>query len=154
MPILDAEGRCLEVQSVGRDITDYRRTQQQVALSEARLRMALESAHQGWFDMDVQAGTFEFSPHYPRMLGYTPEEMKSNYQNWLAHVHPDDRATALAMAQSLTTGRQETAHAEYRRLTKSGDWLWLSTWGCIAERAANGKPKRVVGVTVLRETKK
>ncbi len=113
--------------------------------SEERLRLALNSAHQGWYDLNPQTGEATVSPEYARLLGYEPTEFNSSLQNWLDNIHPDDRAGAqLVLEGTLATGK--SAEVEYRRRLKSGDWIWLSSVGEIVKRDADGKPLRMIGI--------
>jgi PAS domain S-box-containing protein len=66
------------------------------------------------------------NPTYERMLGYTPEELKStvSYQQ----IHPDDRAVVTQAAQrALETGVGESV--EYRMQRKDGTFITLESHG-------------------------
>ncbi len=112
---------------------------------EERLRFALATARQGWFDLDVPTGTVAASPEYAAMLGYSPNEFTATYQQFLDSVHPDDRAAVHAAFQRGMANDQPVEHT-YRRSTKAGDWVWISTVGRVIERGAGGQPLRAIGV--------
>ena len=112
---------------------------------EERLRIALDVARQGWFDLNIQTGAVEVSPEYARLVGYEPAEFGSDFGTWLAHVHPEDRAALMtAFNEALKSGK--AIEHSYRRRTKSGDWLWMDSVGRVIERDREGQPLRMIGV--------
>ncbi|MDP1595830.1 MAG: EAL domain-containing protein [Methylotenera sp.] len=118
-----------------------------VSLSEEkeRLRLALISADQGWFDLNVGTGQVLVSPEYPAMLGYDPATFHSNLQEWLANIHPEDIvAVREAMQKCLRDGGPESM--DYRRRTSSGDWLWINSIGSITEWDQSHRPLRMIGI--------
>jgi len=113
--------------------------------SEERLRIALHAARQGWFDLDVQTGAAEVSPDIEEMLGYEPGEFVATFENWVENVHPEDRPVLLA-AYRNSLERGEAVTIEYRRRTKKGAWLWLSSTGRIVAYDSAYKPLRMIGI--------
>jgi PAS domain S-box-containing protein len=142
--ITDLAGeRC--VVAFAADTEDASRTEQALRESEERLRLALTAANQGWFDLDIATGAIVVSPEYPRLLGYEPDSFRSDLQNWLDNIHPEDsQAVADAYRQCLETGGPCTM--EYRRRHQSGQWLWLHTVGKIIGRDDQGRPTRMIGI--------
>lgn len=113
--------------------------------SEERLRLALDTARQGWFDLDLASGATVVSPQYAKLLGYEPAEFNSSLDNWLDNIHPDDRpGVHAALDRALAT--DITADVEYRRQTRLGDWIWLSSVGRVVARDGAGKPLRMIGI--------
>jgi PAS domain S-box-containing protein len=141
----DPDGKPLRMCGTHTDITDRRLAQQQLIDSEKRLNMALRIARQGWFEANIQTGQITVSPEYPRMLGFDPVEFNSNLGNWLANVHPDDLPRLKESLQlALDTG--EVREMIYRRLSKSGEWLWIDSVGQVTERDPSGRPIRLTGI--------
>src|SRR5439155_22036496 len=58
------------------------------------------------------------SPASRQLFGTAPEEMLSDYELWLQHVHPDDRELVRAAIAQLSLHKQPVTH-EYR-LNQSG----------------------------------
>jgi len=113
--------------------------------NEERLNLAMMVANQGWFDLDIQTGEVIVSDEYPRLLGYSPAEFNSSLQEWQQNIHPDDKESVLSLFQQcLETG--ESKSMEYRRLAKSGKWLWLNSIGEVVERDDSLRPLRMVGI--------
>ena len=112
--------------------------------SEERLRLALTSSKQSWFDLDIPTGVVAVSPEYVRMIGYDPVEFQSNIQGWIDGIHPEDRDGVLKVfRECLATG--DTRSMEYCRRTKAGDWLWMNSIGKVIEWDSEHKPLRMIG---------
>jgi len=75
VPLVDAQEKCVEFQSVGRDITEQKRAEQALRASEQRLRdIAYTSADWIW-EVDAQ-GRYTFAAdNIEALLGYRAEEI-------------------------------------------------------------------------------
>jgi len=145
VPLRDKSGTIVSWVGMYRDFHDRMQAQEALRLNEERLRVALSAANQGWYDLNVRTGEVIVSPEYPRLLGYDPREFVTSLQNWFDHIHPDDRsAVQKAFQDCLVSGGP--AVMEYRRSTKSGDWIWLSSSGKIVEFDEDHKPLRMTGI--------
>lgn len=127
------------------DITERERAEQALRDSEQRLRLALESANQGLYDLDMDTGEAVVSPEYASMLGYRPEKFRENHAAWRERLHPDDQAKVTKAYDDYIAGRIPEYRVEFRQLTKSGDWKWILSLGKIQERDADGRPLRLLG---------
>jgi len=117
----------------------------ELELQKERLHLAFSSANQTWFDLNIQSGEVQTSSEYVHMLGFEPDMFQTNFQNWIVNVHPDDRAeTLVKFNESLVS--DETFIAEYRRLRKSGEWIWIHTIGKVVEWDKSQQPSRMVGI--------
>jgi PAS domain S-box-containing protein len=138
-------GEPIGIVYVASDITKLKEMQETLRINEERQRVALSAANQGWYDLNVRTGEVIVSPEYARLLGYDPAEFTASLQNWFAHIHPDDLpALQKAYHDCLVTGGPVTM--EYRSITKSGDWIWLSSGGKIVEYDTDNKPLRMTGI--------
>jgi diguanylate cyclase (GGDEF)-like protein/PAS domain S-box-containing protein len=113
--------------------------------SEERLRLALEAANQGWFDLDLLTGEVATSPEFARILGYDPARFHGTLRKWQDRIHPEDRDAVLdAFQECLKTGGPISM--EYRHNNINGEWLWINSVGKVAERDKSGQPVRMIGV--------
>jgi PAS domain S-box-containing protein len=145
VPLRNVDNETIGVLGIYEDITVRKRAEEALRLSEQRLRLALEAARQEWFDVDVRTGRVEVGPTYAKMLGYEHEEFDTSLENWLEHIHPDDMPRVRAQFEyALGTG--VSTEAEYRRMARSGEWLWLSSLGKVSEYDAFRRPVRMTGV--------
>ncbi len=113
-------------------------------LSEERLRLAVEAAALGTWDLDLASGAVHQSPRQLEILGLPPGSEVSHVQGWRELLHPDDLARLrdqfLAAAES--GGRFE---AETRVLRADGSTRWVAVRGSII-RDTSGRPVRAIGI--------
>lgn len=113
--------------------------------NESRLRLALTSANQGLWDLNVQTGGALVSPEYARMLGYEPANFIETNQRWRERIHPDDRDTVYQVYKDYIAGLREDYGVEFRQMTRQGEWKWILSLGKLIEWDAEGRPLRMIG---------
>ena len=115
-----------------------------VRASERRYALAARAANDGLWDWDLTTGTAYLSPRFQEMLGVDQADIDSGPDQWLKHVHPDDRAGLLAAISGLETG--ETTFVTYELRTQVGDGPLLWAICRILAVPGNGAPAtRIVG---------
>lgn len=115
-------------------------------LTQERLHIALSAAKQAWFFLDIPSGQVEVSPEYALMLGYSPENFKTDFATWRDNIHPDDIGAVMsAFNQALSTG-VTAPNMEYRRKSDKGGWVWIRTIGRVLERDSNSMPLTMTGI--------
>jgi len=113
--------------------------------SEERLRLALQAANQGLYDLDLRTGEAVVSAEYALMLGYDPADFRETNAAWRERLHPDDRGTVEQAFESYLAGRSDDYRVEYRQRTRDGGWKWILSVGRIQQRDAEGRPLRLLG---------
>ena len=110
-----------------------------------RLDFALITAHQGWFELNIQTGEVTVSDEYARLLGFNPKHFQPNYQRWLKSIHPDDRGAVLtSFKECIATGTPQ--ESEYRIRSRSKEWLWIHSIGDVTEMDSQNKPLKMIGI--------
>lgn len=141
----DEHGQLLFLSTIMRDIRESRAAEQALRESEERLRLALAAAMQGLYDLDLTTGETKVSAEYASMLGFDPATFVETSAAWRDRLHPDDRATALKVFEDYVAGRLPEYRIEFRQRTREGGWKWILSLGKIQERAADGRPLRMLG---------
>jgi len=136
----------LGVLIVYRDISERRLAEQQLVTSEARWQFALEGSGEGVWDWREDCNDLYFSPAYKTMLGYGPEEeVAARFDDWIRRIHPEDRDQVQGQVEAYLEGRSTIYQTEYRIQHRDGSYLWVLARGMAVERAAEGRPTRMIG---------
>lgn len=106
---------------------------------------ALDFAGHGVWDWNALTNEVFFSKQWKVMLGYAPEDIDNNVEEWSSRVHPDDFNQCLNELASLFSGQIERYKNEHRMLCKDGTYKWILDQGSIIERNAKGAPLRILG---------
>ncbi len=127
------------------DITGRKKTEQALRDSEERLRLALEAARQGMYDLDLETGVVLVSPQYATMLGHDPRTFEETYDGWRGRLHPDDRAAVFKTLDDYLAGHLPAYRVEFRLRTRDDRWKWILSMGKLQEWTADGRPLRMLG---------
>jgi PAS domain S-box-containing protein len=113
--------------------------------SEERLRLTLEAAELGLYDLDLRTGEATTNDRYATMLGYDPASFHETNAAWMERLHPDDREPVEGLFHDYVAGRTARYRVEFRQRTAAADWKWILSLGRIAEWDAAGAPVRMLG---------
>lgn len=141
----DGAGALLEIQSVGRDITERRRTEDALRTSEARLTVTLDATRTGLWDWTVDTGAAYLSPQYLALTGYDSYDESQGFAFFRSLVLPEDWDVLMAATEEHFQGRNDLCVVEFRMRRKAGDVFWVLAKGRLIKRAADGSPLRMVG---------
>lgn len=145
VPVRDAEGRVLEWIGASTDITERERAEEQLRLSEERLRFAAQAAAFGTYELDLATGQAYRSPEYKALFGLQPDdEFRLDADQVPIYVHPDDRTLVReATRESRDPHGSGTKDVEYRVLLPNGMVRWLLVRGRTSFEG-EGKARRPV----------
>jgi PAS domain S-box-containing protein len=87
-----------------RDISQRKRDEEQLRLSEARLSMALAAAQDGLWDWDIARGEVYLSPQWLAHMSYDPGRSTVPVAEISARTHPDDLPGARAATREHLGG--------------------------------------------------
>jgi len=92
VPIMDPKTNTpRQLYTIFSDISEKKRTEEDLRKSEERLRLSLQASNQGFYDLDMRTGEAVVSPEYATMLGFDPDTFKETNAKWLDRLHPQDR---------------------------------------------------------------
>jgi PAS domain S-box-containing protein len=115
---------------------------------ERAASLALDGADEGSWEWRLDTGALKLSPRYCALLGYRADEFHPTLEQWLDHVHPDDRPRLEREIQDYLTSSGDSSgriRSEHRMRTRDGGWTWVVARGMIVERDADGLPLRAAG---------
>lgn len=142
----DETGDATRVVGVLQDITEDKRRQQELQRLNERLELAVDGAGLGVWDWNVQTDEVQFNDNWATMLGYDPEDIDSQLEEWERRVHPDDLDPISEDLEAHLAGETEYYDTEHRMETANGGWKWIRDIGRVVERDAEGGPVRAVGI--------
>jgi PAS domain S-box-containing protein len=113
--------------------------------SEERFHLAMEISALGLWDWNVNTGKIYFDSQWKTMLGYKNDEIENSLESWEKLLHPEDKENTIAARNTHLKGETEFYKAEYRMLSKFGNWQWISDCGKVTDRDQMGTPLRMIG---------
>jgi PAS domain S-box-containing protein len=128
------------------DVTDRRRTAEELEDQRRRLEVAVEATDLGLWELDLRSETLTFSDRNRKLFGIGPETPVSP-QTYVDLVHDEDRAK-LREAYLAARDRSEDGNftAEYRIKTPAGDVRWVLSRGRVISDEHG--PRLVVGTSL------
>jgi PAS domain S-box-containing protein len=113
---------------------------------EQELAQAQKIGKVGGLEVDLREGfRNRRSPEYLVIHGLPPDAAQESHEDWVARIHPQDRATTEAHFRETVLGQAHDYKAEYRIIRPSdGQLRWISAMAQI-ERDEAGKAIRLIG---------
>ncbi len=131
-----------------RDITQSKRDEDQLRLSEARLTMALHATQDALWDWNLQRRELYISPHWRTRLGFAEDLPLLGQDQLFAKIHPDDRQGVIEVLRSHIKGDRPEYERTYRLQDVTGAWTWTLIRGKVVERDDEGQAVRMVGMAI------
>ncbi|MBU0946907.1 MAG: PAS domain-containing protein [Proteobacteria bacterium] len=143
--VYNAQSQFLGRRASNRNITTQKCIEEQINLSEERLRLALDASSDGVWDRNLVTNEDYYGDNWHHVLGYTAQEVKNDSLSWEKLLHPDDKPRILATFQQHLNGLSNRYEAEFRMRNKTGEWQWFLSRGKVVERSETGTPLRFIG---------
>lgn len=121
-PIFDNYGKVEAISVIARDISDRKRVEEQLRLSEEKYRVVVNNIKEVVFRTDELGNWIFLNPAWTTITGYTAEE--SYNRMFLEFVHPDDREYSLQFFLSVIRGEKDYYTYEMRYSSHSGNYWW------------------------------
>jgi diguanylate cyclase (GGDEF)-like protein/PAS domain S-box-containing protein len=143
-PLRDPKNKIAGVCGISTDITERKRSEEALWMSEARLDFLISSSPgiiysaKGYGDY----GTTFVSSNITAQLGYQPADFTGDANFWVNHIHPDDKDRVLKELNLLFANNSHTH--EYRFQHRDGSYRWMHDQIHVV-RNADGSPRELVG---------
>ena len=109
------------------------------------MREVLAAAGTSVWEWHIDSGLLSDLDEGTAMLGLAPGEAAPTQDAWMALIHPDDCDANDAAYALHACGETAVYEHEYRIRAGDGSWRWMAERGRIVERAAGGRPLRLLG---------
>jgi PAS domain S-box-containing protein len=128
------------------DITEARRTAQELEAQRRRIEVAVEATGLGFWEWDLRTSELRWSDRNKAIFGLAPKSPVT-IEAYLAMLHPDDRARCVEVFARARDGADGGEFAmEYRAVVPNGQLRWIITRGRVV--ADDAGPALVVGTTL------
>ncbi len=146
-PVINADGEVTGVFGISRDITELKRAQEALRITEERWSLALLGSDTGVWDWDVQTGEVFLSDECKRLFGYSESETFQGSEGWDSLIFSEDKARIMAARQECISGVTPNYHVEYRVHTETDGLKWLASRGRVSRRTPGGEAVRMTGTS-------
>lgn len=135
-PILDADGRPWKIVKYAYDVTESK-----LRNAEFESKVSAISRSQAVVEFDLAGHVLSANPNFLNLMKYSIEEIRGQHHRLLCP--PDVAASAAYAAFWEKLGRGEYESAEFKRIAKGGEEVWIrATYNPIF--GLDGKPFKVV----------
>ena len=142
--LFDDEGKIIEFQAVGRDITEGKEVEENLRESEERHRLHLESSPDPIVVYDMEERATYVNPAFERTFGWSSEELLGKRIDFV----PDESWPETRAAIERMKGGERILSFDTRRLTKDGRVLDIQLSSSLLEDR-DGKPAG--NIVILRD---
>lgn len=133
------------IASSARDITLRKQLERQLTESHDRLQRALDHSAMAVWEWHVESGRLVHTQELSILLGYTDGRAIVTREQWVEHIHPDDREQVEAAMRRCLADRGEYCE-EYRVRGGDGRQRWVQVSGGIDRKVEAGCETIVSGI--------
>jgi len=145
-PVLNAPGDITEIVISFIDVTERKISENQLVVSEQKLKEAQRIAHMGNWELNIGTNELFWSEEIFRIFDCEPHEFKATYEAFLEFIHPDDKELVnSAYLKSIETKNEY--QIEHRVLTKNNQIKYVRE-KCLTTFNEQGKPLSSFGIVI------
>lgn len=134
-PVRDGN-QVIAVSIIATDVTANRQAMQALRESQAKLRMAVDTAGVGLWSWDIRTDHVAWEDTLCALFGLPPGTVPAGREGFLTLIHPDDRQHAAeGIARGVAAGEWED---EYRIVRADGAVRWVIAKGTVVNNATGG----------------
>ena len=130
-----------------RDVTEARKTEESLRVSEERFRTIARATTDVVWDWNLEDDSLWASDSIEAVFGYTVADFAGSLRAWSDHIHPDERDRVVRHIRAAIEGDKDEWMDEYRFLRKDGSVAFVLDRGYII-RDAGGRATRMIGAMV------
>lgn len=130
-----------------RDVTEARKTEESLRISEERFRTIARATTDVVWDWNLEDDTLWTSDSIEAVFGYAAVDFSGPIRAWSEHIHIDERERVVNHIRSAIEGGDDQWMDEYRFLRKDGSVAFVLDRGYIIRDGA-GRAIRMIGAMV------
>ncbi len=125
-------------------IKNLRKENERFIWENNKLKFMHENFGVGFWEWDLLTDKLKVSKGFFEILEYKKDEFLPTRASLEKQVHPEDKTRVSEILQRIIDGKNEQFDCEFRILTKTGNWVWVSFAAKVLEHE-NNKANYVVG---------
>lgn len=134
-----------------RDISERKKLEDEIRISDERWKFALKNAGDGVWDWNIETNEIFFLNNDSDKFG-SWDNNSDGFNDWMDRIHNDDREKVQIDLQDCLSGKTEQYSNLHRVIISENSFKWILGRGKILSRDDEGKPLRMIGtVTDLTE---
>ncbi|MGE0130785.1 MAG: PAS domain-containing protein [Blastocatellales bacterium] len=106
------------------DVTERKHAEERMRESEERLRLALQGAQAGVWDVRFDPHCSYWSEEYRALYGFSSSE-EATHEKWASHIHPDDLRRVEESNNALLKSDHDELRQEYRIVHPEHGVRWV-----------------------------
>ena len=149
VPERNDSGHVVAFLGVVSDVTNLMRTQEALARTAGRLRIAQQASGVGLYMFDFVQNCSEVDEHWRRIYGWPAEGPGPTHQQWVAMIHPLDRHRVLTTLDAVAESRAD--FVDDLRILRPNGVAHELRWVHVAARreyGPDGSPIRSIGAAM------
>lgn len=145
----DDKGKPVRMLGTHIDVTEEKKTRDELRQSEERLQLATDNTRIALYDWNVQTGELIINENWASIIGYTKDELEPiSIGIWEKVAHPEDFKISSKELERHFRGETEVYDVQVRMKHKAGHWVWVLGRGKVVEWDDEGKPVRMIGTHI------
>ncbi len=101
-----------------------------LSFQEERFQFAIEASNDGVWDWNIVKNEVYYSGRWKKMLGFTEDEIKNDFNEWELRLHPEDKQRVLDEVQKAFQNKQYSYAVEHRSdRARDGNYKWILARG-------------------------
>jgi PAS domain S-box-containing protein len=145
LPETDPDGTVSGYVGILADISDRKKTEEQLRNLSERLALALKSGAIGIWEWDVVSNVMIWDDRMYELYGLQPSDFFAiSDEAWTKKIHRDDLAQAKAAVHQALQGEKEF-DTEFRIVRPDGSIRFIKAYALV-QRNHSGEPQRMVGI--------
>jgi len=127
------------------DVSEKKRSEQFIRLTQERLNLSLEGSNLALWDWSIPEDRLYLSDRWPLMLGGEQRELFISTREYFEFIHPQDQQSAKSTLEQVLKGELAFYSVEFRFKRGDGGWIWVHAHAKVVERDSAGWALRMTG---------